>query len=416
MSELETNQIVTGDCRDVMSDLPAESVHAVVTDPPYGLAFMGRDWDDFEPREYQQFCEEWAREAKRVLKPGGHLLAFSGNRTHHRLFSGVEDAGFEIRDTVTWHYGTGFPKALDVSKAIDKQAGAEREKVGTREADDMRGGNHAQGDAVDADKQGETTTYEYTAPSTDAAEAWDGFKTALKPATEFVVVARKPLGAGTVAENVLEHGTGALNVDGCRIGSEELEYTVTNQREGHVGGDNSQQSEPRTAEGRYPANVVFGEQAAAALDADVGDLDAGAHTPQVDGPDSNVYGNRRYTDAPDERRETDSGGPSRYFYTSKATRAERTLDGKIENAHPTVKPPDLMEWLVKLVTAEGQVVLDPFAGTGTTCRAARDLKREFVGIEKQAKWADVARVRCGLSPEDPSHVRGDDAQTGIEQF
>lgn len=170
-----TNDIHQGDAFDVLAELPAESVHAVVCDPPYGLAFMGRDWDDFEPKEFQRFCEKWAAECKRVLKPGGHLLAFGGNRTEHRMKSGVEDAGFEIRDTGTWHYGNGFPKALDVGKALDN----------------------------------------------DAAEMWGGFKTALKPATEFVAVARKPLDEDTVAENVLEHGTGALNIDGCRIDGEE---------------------------------------------------------------------------------------------------------------------------------------------------------------------------------------------------
>ena len=136
MCDIETNVIHTGDCFDVLDELPESSVHAVVTDPPYGLAFMGRDWDDFEPKEYQSWCEEWAREVKRVLKPGGHLLAFSGNRTHHRLFTGVEDAGFEIRDTVTWHYGSGFPKAGDISKTIDKRADAEREVVGPKTAPD----------------------------------------------------------------------------------------------------------------------------------------------------------------------------------------------------------------------------------------------------------------------------------------
>lgn len=393
-----------------MADLPDQSVHAVVTDPPYGLAFMGRSWDDFEPREYQTFCENWAREAKRVLKPGGHLLAFSGNRTHHRLFSGVEDAGFEVRDTVTWHYGTGFPKALDVSKAIQKANGVEPESV-----------EDATDNGMFADDSEYNDCYnQYEMPDPEgAAEEWDGFKTALKPATEFVVVARKPLGEDTVAENVLAHGTGALNIDETRVGGDVDTTRPTGEQmetQDKYGDYQGNMTVGTKTGGRYPANVVFGEQAAAELDADVGDLEPGAHTTQVDSPDSNVYGERRYTDAPKERRETDSGGPSRYFYTSKATRAERTLDGKIENAHPTVKPPDLMQWLVKLVTAEGQIVLDPFAGTGTTCRAARDLRREFVGIEQQPKWADVARVRCGLTPVDPSVVRGDDAQQGLEEW
>jgi len=168
--------------------------------------------------------------------------------------------------------------------------------------------------------------------------------------------------------------------------------------------------------GRYPSNVVFDETAAERLDCEVGELkspDPYRNGHETISDDSN-YGNNR-TSGPDGGF-GDSGGPSRYFYTSKATKSERTLDGRIANAHPTVKPQDLMEWLVKLVTAEGQTILDPFAGSGTTCKAAKDLGREFVGIERQAKWADVARVRCGLTPDDPSRVRDDDAQEGLEVF
>jgi len=424
MTNPNTDVIHTGDSMDVLDDLPENSVHAVVTDPPYGLAFMGRDWDDFEPKEYQEWCEKWARKAKRVLKPGGHMLAFSGNRTHHRLFTGVEDAGFEIRDTVTWHYGSGFPKALDVSKAIDKQADAEREVVGEYVAPDgnKRWGGRLEGEYESEDYgeyDGDAT--EQTAPATDAAREWDGFKTALKPATEYVVVVRKPLSEGTVAENVQTHGTGALNIDGTRIHTdEELSYGGheefdPDRQPRSTNSDTVNRRDEKHEQGRYPSNVVFDEQAAEALDGEVGELAAGARTPQKTAYEGDIYGSGR-SKTESERIQLEGGGPSRYFYTSKATRAERTLDGKIDNAHPTVKPSDLMEWLVRLVTAEGQTVLDPFAGSGTTCRAAKDLGREFIGIEKQAEWADVARVRCGLTPYDPSVVRGDDAQTGMEAF
>jgi DNA modification methylase len=420
---MDTDRIITGDCRGVLADMDAESIHACVTDPPYGLAFMGRSWDDFEPREYQQWCEEWAREVKRVLKPGAHLLAFSGNRTHHRAFSGIEDAGFEIRDTITWHYGSGFPKAGDISKTIDKRADAEREVVATREADDMRGGNHAQGDAVDSDKKGETMTYEYTQPATDAAKRWDGWKTALKPATEYVVMARKPFDSATV-DCVQEHGTGALNIDGCRVETNGTRETADagfirrgrTDEEVFNGTDTSGEKGDsyETSKGRYPSNVIFDETQAAALDEEVMELDAEAHPSERN--TTGYAGGLEQGETGHDRTQTDSGGPSRYFYTSKATRAERTLDGRIDNAHPTVKPQDLMAWLVRLVTREDQIVLDPFAGSGTTCRAAKDLGRQFVGIEQQAKWADVARVRCGLTPDDPSVVRGDDSQAGLELF
>jgi site-specific DNA-methyltransferase (adenine-specific) len=408
-----TNTIHTGDAFDVLADLPDESVHAAVTDPPYGLAFMGRDWDDFEPKEYQEWCEEWAREVKRVLKPGGHLLAFSGNRTHHRLFTGVEDAGFEIRDTITWHYGSGFPKASDISKTIDKRSDKEREVVATREADDFRGNASSGTGGIGTEESDEagTMTYEYTAPATDAAKKWDGWKTGLKPATEFVVMARKPFDGATV-DCVQEHGTGALNIEACRVGSEEHENHPASHNDNCYSDAGDRPTE--TVGGRYPSNVVFDETEAERLDEQTGDTSDGGNAGEGYGvSDEKLYGDSRSGGASNYE---DSGGPSRYFYTSKATKAERTLDGRIDNAHPTVKPADLMKWLVTLVTAEGQMVLDPFAGSGTTCRAAKDKGRQFVGVEQQAQWADVARVRCGLSPDDPSHVRGDDAQRGLEAF
>jgi len=411
---METNTIHTGDALDVLTELPAESVHAIITDPPYGLAFMGRDWDDFEPKEYQEWSERWARECKRVLKPGGHLLAFSGNRTHHRLFTGVEDAGYEIRDTLTWHYGSGFPKASDVSKTIDKRADAEREVV----ADNPNArSDEAEARTAGKSQSGETVHAPITEPATDAAKKWDGWKTGLKPATEFVVMARKPFSGATV-DSVLEYGTGALNIDACRVATEEdltrsnrafsssNEYAYTDE-------DHTDELEQHgSTEGRYPANVVFDETAADALDAEVGELDTGDTVTRS----NSIWGHASDGNGMDGEGYEDTGGPSRYFYTSKASRSERTNDGAIQNEHPTVKPRDLMEWLIKMVTREGQIVVDPFAGSGTTCMAAKGLGREFVGIERQAKWADVARVRCGLTPDDPSVVRNDDAQSGVEEW
>ncbi|UXF50028.1 hypothetical protein 7865G3B6_32 [Haloquadratum phage sp.] len=428
-----SNQIYTGDCFEKLPALDANSVHAIVTDPPYGLAFMGRSWDDFEPKEYQAWCEKWATECLRVLKPGGHLLAFSGNRTHHRLMSGIEDAGYEIRDTITWHYGSGFPKALDVSKNIDKQADADREVVGeysdpdkttprtnapTTEGQQTYGDDNREGSNVRA----------ITEPATEQAKQWDGFKSALKPATEFVCVARSPLAEDTIAENVVAHGTGALNIDACRIGNEERENPEQGTADGVDYGTKKYESE--IVEGRYPSNVVFDAQQADVLDDDVGELGGGSMTRNgdVEGKEWENDVNEGYTEGRDRsmfvnegaddgvRSYGDSGGPSRYFYTSKASKAERTLDGKIDNAHPTVKPIDLMEWLVTLATAKEQIVLDPFAGSGTTCKAAKHKSRQFIGIEEQPKWADVARVRSGLPPVDHSHIRSDEAQHGLEQF
>ncbi|UXF50074.1 hypothetical protein 7865G3C2_2 [Haloquadratum phage sp.] len=423
-----TNQIYTGDCFEKLPALDENSVHAIVTDPPYGLAFMGRSWDDFEPTEYQEWCEKWATECLRVLKSGGHLLAFSGNRTHHRLMSGIEDAGYEIRDTITWHYGSGFPKALDVSKAIDEKADADREVVGEK----YKSGDHSDGVVIGGGSndvfKSESGKVKETEPATEQAKQWDGFKSALKPATEFVCVARSPLAEDTIAENVVAHGTGALNIDATRVESEDGGWTrkgpIPDISGGSYAGGNaengalgpSDMTQECDDNGRYPANVVFDEKQADVLDDEVGECNvpkaqSNSHETEYDSTSYEIeYGDRN------KSKYGDNGGPSRYFYTSKASKAERTLDGKIDNAHPTVKPIDLMEWLVSLATAEEQIVLDPFAGSGTTCKAAKNKSRQFIGIEQQAKWADVARVRSGLPPDDHSHIRSDDEQHGLEQF
>jgi DNA modification methylase len=415
VSEEILDAVRCGDAFDELPQLPENSVHAVVTDPPYGLAFMGRDWDDFEPNEYQTWCEEWAGEVRRVLKPGGHVLAFSGNRTHHRLFAGLEDAGLTIRDTLTWHYGSGFPKALDVAKAIDEAADVDREVVGTETVDvGMQGGS------MHAGREQEVVERDKTVATTDAAKRWDGWRTGLKPATEFIVLAREPF-EGTVAENVQQHGTGALNIDGCRVelSGKETKPQFDRTDIGEVGNTYSPKPKEGTTrsgdstEGRYPANVIFDEVAAYALDRR-GEAPEGSWP--AERPGAIGYGGESTgQDGLEERTDTPDG-PSSYFYTSKASRAERTLNGRIANPHPTVKPPDLMEWLVRLVTREGQVVLDPFAGSGTTLAAAKELGRRFIGIERQPRWADVARVRAGLTPADPSHVRDDDGQAGLEAF
>lgn len=313
-----------GDCLDVLREMDPESVDAVVCDPPYGLEFMGKEWDRYAPPQFAAWCETWAREALRVLKPGGHLLAFGGTRTFHRLTCGLEDAGLEIRDCLSWLYGSGFPKSLDVSKAIEKAAGAARE--------------------------------------------WQGWGTALKPAWEPCVVARKPL-AGTVAENVQQHGTGALNVDGCRIGAD--------------GG------------GRWPANVALDEDAAAMLDAQSGVQRDGIAVNRNRPEDGSTYNASSYMIGDKRRQDVGyggSGGASRFYYTAKASRADRNTSGA-NNTHPTVKPTDLMRWLVRLVTPPGGVVLDPFAGSGSTLVAARAEGFRAIGIEREEEYAQIIAQR-----------------------
>ena len=444
-----------GDCLDVLRSMPESSVDSVVTDPPYGLAFMGKKWDYDVPSE-----DVW-RECLRVLKPGGHLLAFAGTRTQHRMAVRIEDAGFEIRDMIAWCYGSGFPKSLDVSKAIDKMDAVEEQErrrlrftawvqstgVTSRQIDEATGTNmgghyttaasqpaimtrehleqcrHLLGDVPEwVERECDIRSVEsrnmaarevvgvetlpdtsivrpgfvgmtapngvipkrpvnITTPATAAARQWDGWGTTLKPALEPITVARKPL-VGTVAANVLAHGTGAINVDGCRVEGQSA-------RAGEVyGADQRDQRvfEPH-ASGRWPANLIH------------------------DGSDE-VVGL--------------TGDAARFFYCAKASKADRddgldgfeavrtggmqvTADGSMltgsgnertttrANHHPTVKPTDLMRYLCRLVTPPNGIVLDPFMGSGSTGKAAMLEGFGFIGIERDAGYLEIAKARIAAA-------------------
>ena len=376
-------ELMHGDCLERLRELPDCSVDACVTDPPYGLSFMGKKWDYDVPT-----VDVW-REVLRVLKPGGHLLAFAGTRTQHRMAVRIEDAGFEIRDMIAWVYGSGFPKSLDVSKAIDKAAGAEREVVGEKVTGRALGGsNWREGDA------GGQETVSITAPATPDAQQWSGWGTALKPALEPITVARKPLG-GTVAENVLRHGTGAINVDGCRVeaGDGYTENAVTQgvntARTSYDPLQERRTFEP-SASGRWPANLIhdgsdevvglFPAQAGAAAPVHRRNSDKfrqsyGAFAGNIDEAGSTFH--------------ADSGSAARFFYCAKASKADREQG----NGHPTVKPTELMRYLCRLVTPSGGVVLDPFMGSGSTGKAALLEGFGFIGIEREAEYLEIARGR-----------------------
>jgi site-specific DNA-methyltransferase (adenine-specific) len=342
-----------GDCLEVLRTMGSDSVDAIVTDPPYGLAFMGKRWDYDVPS-----VDIWA-ECLRVLKPGGHLLAFAGTRTQHRMAVRIEDAGFDIRDMIAWVYGSGFPKSLDVSKAIDKAAGAEREVVGKKHVTNAaQGKGLGHGDLIG----GKVVAgfIDITAPATDAARQWQGWGTALKPALEPITVARKPL-VGTVAANVLEHGTGALNVDGCRVGSKGGTKRGDGPKWSGSSFDCHSSIESINA-GRWPANLIH------------------------DGSEEPC---------------TLLGDAARFFYCAKASKADRGTD----NQHPTVKPTDLMRYLCRLVTPPGGIVLDPFMGSGSTGKAALLEGFQFIGIEREQQYLDIARARIKAAAEDAAKPR-----------
>lgn len=393
--------------------MPADSVDAIVTDPPYGLSFMGKGWDQQVPGP------DYWREALRVAKPGAHLLAFGGTRTAHRLACAIEDAGWELRDCLSYLYGVGFPKSHDISKAIDREAGAVREVTGKHPnpAGALLWGHP--GKDTHRDNYDKTASV-LTAPATPAAQQWQGWGTALKPAWEPIYLARKPF-AGTVASNVLEHGCGALNVDGCRVASAEALVRPAVQRLDNAvlgrGLGAGVQSEPA---GRWPANLVLDEDAAAMLDEQTADKLHGAGQARNGSanPRPKVYDESSYNvpcSTGDMHRFGDSGGASRFFYTAKASRSEREAglggSGERQNTHPTVKPIALMRWLVRLVTPPGGVVLDPFMGSGSTGVAAILEGARFIGVELVPAYAELAWARIvNALPEPEVEAEADAAQ------
>lgn len=454
-----------GDCLDILPTLADCSVDSIVTDPPYELGFMGKTWD---ASGIAYNVELW-RQCLRVLKPGGHLLAFGGTRTYHRMACAIEDAGFEIRDSIHWLYGSGFPKSLDVSKAIDKQrhdladiyrvtawirAARDSAGIGNREIDaafgtngmaghwtsgksqpavptldqvpqlldvlglrlddvpaeirpllwDLNGCNGQPGEnwwkrevigerAVPVGHSFAGPTYggdssaqvvDVTIAATDAARQWSGWGTALKPAHEPIVVARKPL-AGTVAANVLQHGTGALNIDGCRVGAGGQLQWSSARGIGYHGNAGNDQTATATASdvGRWPANLVLTHVA------DCADTCApSCAVAALDAQSADLGGASRFFTVADWDPIADAVP---FAYIAKPSRAERDAGGT--NAHPTVKPVELMRWLVRLVTPTGGTVLEPFAGSGTTLVAARLEGFAAVGIEMTADYLPIIEGR-----------------------
>lgn len=400
------------DCRHGLALLPDNSVDAILTDPPYELGFMGHAWD----RSGIAYDVAMWREALRVLKPGGHMLAFSGSRTYHRMTCAIEDAGFEIRDMIMWVYGSGFPKSLDISKAIDKIYGAQRQVVGQQyRAATGRDEGYSFGESFDI-----------TAPATLAATLWEGWGTGLKPAHEPICVARKPMQAPTVAANVLAWGVGGINIDGCRIpvdpvaDASQLRTMNVSQHDGADGwGMNTTGAKEGARvlglEGRWPANFIHdGSTAVLEMFPEAAGQLAKASTRSDTRKTQNVYGNMAQGSNGAEPR-PDAGSAARFFYCAKSSKRDRNeglehleqradpCDGALRdggrksqpraNLHPTVKPTELMRYLCRLVTPPGGLIVDPFAGSGSTGKAATLEGFQFIGFELDPQYAAIANAR-----------------------
>lgn len=411
-----------GDCLDVLRGLPEASVDSIVTDPPAGISFMGKEWDSNKGGRdgWVAWLTQVMEESLRVLRPGGHALVWAIPRTSHWTATAIEDAGFEVRDVITHHFGSGFPKSMDVSKAIDKAAGAERKPVGvnpsSRPNSKTVGGRGFDGDLGKPESAG---VQMITAPATPEAQQWEGWGTALKPASEHWILARKPF-KGTVANNVLEHGTGALNVDGCRVG-ENAGWSYPNGPGGSQPGHMQRGQRHGLAEtpmestkGRWPANLILSHSLdcqevaeaefecvddcpLAIMDGQSGEASYNPPATWRGGTGTQEGWGNVGKALPGQVRGGygDKGGASRFFYCPKAPKKDKGAD----NTHPTVKNTALMAYLCRLITPPDGVVLDPFMGSGSTGVAALREGFRFIGIEQEAEYLAISQGRIAGEAE-----------------
>ena len=469
-----------GDCLEVLKTIPDNSIDAVITDPPYGIGFMNKEWDNPQKHQeliereknrseerfadgkspvkggfskgvqpglpiggaregkwFQDWCELWARECFRILKPGGHALSFSAPRTYHRMATAFEDSGFQIRDQLMWVFGSGFPKSHNIGKAIDKIEGNEREVVGHNL-------NHrnTESDVIPLGFQGGRSDGTITKGNSD----WEGWGTALKPAHEPIVMARKPLSEKSIAENVLKHGTGGINIDGSRIGTDDTRSKASLTALGQNSGWNNHNNKEVIAGsecGRFPANIIFDEEAGQLLDEQSGISKSGKN--KLEKGTGGIW--NKGTNLPIGPEYGDKGGASRFFYCPKAAKSDRNegLDhfedkvkdrgnartcktcgkgilrgegarcecgedrvedfGTAKNIHPTVKPTDLMRYLINLITPPNGTILDPFMGSGSTGKAAVRCGVNFIGIEKEQEYMDIASARIEHEQNKPTQTK-----------
>lgn len=387
-------ELINSDCVEELRNIPDNSIDSIVTDPPYNLNFMGKDWDNYKtPKGFESWVNMWAKECFRILKPGGHILAFGGTRTYHRLAAGIEDAGFEIRDQIQWIYGSGFPKSNNISKSIDKAMGAERKVVGQEEnwgASKASEGKTAYGDYAGS--------WDITESTTDEAKQWEGWGTALKPANEPIVMGRKPF-KGPLYKNILENNVGAINIDDCRVGvdggTKKSNTDITTESvnaygDGLNGTINTGEIDSTT--GRWPANIILDEEASELL----GEQSRFFYSAKASKKEKNFGLTKEVeNDRFQTRQCTICERNVPYVGSCGCEGAEiRMVSPKpTKNAHPTVKPIDLMRYLIRLVTPPNGIVLDPFLGSGTTGIAAHLEGFNFIGIEKDQEYFELAKER-----------------------
>jgi len=406
-------ELKQGDNAKTLKQYPDNYFDSIVTDPPYGIEFMGKDWD-----KHTGALETW-NECFRVLKPGGHILAFSASRTYHHLATNIEAVGFEIRDQIMWIYGSGFPKSHNIGKAVDKKLGNKRKFVGQnqdiikKQAKDLREGKRKILDSFKAGEPNRNNGFKtVSADITKGNTEWEGWGTALKPAHEPIVMARKPLSENTVVDNVLKHGTGGINIDGCRVGLSEGD----DPRLGGKGSWKTDKMAKQVYSGGY-AGVVSGSSELGRFPANV--IHDGSDVIEEEFAKFGNKGNKWNKDYgkqyKDEKRQYDSstqqcvfgggyensntyadkGTASRFFYCAKVSKKERNIgqstDGK--NNHPTVKPVALMKYLITLITPKGGKVLDPFNGSGSTGMACVELGYEYTGCELDPDYIEISKAR-----------------------
>jgi len=400
---MNVNKVYLGDCLEIMKQIPDNCIDAIITDPPYEIGFMNKKWDN---TGIANNVEMW-KECLRIIKSGGHLLSFGGTRTYHRMASAIEDAGFEVRDMIEWVYGSGFPKSLNIGKAVDKFQGKE---VTTTYKPNYKNDKYGNGLGVGI------------TDNTPLDNEWNGWGTALKPAHEPICMARKPIAEKNIAENVLKYGTGGINIDDCRVGTDDKLQPSTSTKMKYGGNSFNESSTTNNpdweqhANGRFPANLIHdgSEEVLAIFPNTKGDTRISKPT-----YDKGVWGNMKSVES--NALYNDSGSASRYFYCAKASKAERNegLDEfedikgsngnkwtdqdyrrgddnpttKRKNIHPTVKPLELMKYLCRLVTPKNGVVLDPFLGSGTTVVAAIQEGFNYIGIEKEPEYFEIAEAR-----------------------